>query len=276
MRLLFFPLLWYDRGRLRALLSGRTVCITGASFGIGESLALLLADSGARLILIARTADKLEQVQQQVRQRGGQAEIFPCDLSDSVAVQRLLQQLSELPCGVDILVSNAGRSIRRSYFESVDRFHDFTRTASLNYLTPVQLVLGLTPQLLAVRGQVINISAINVLLIPPPKWSAYQASKVAFDHWFRSVGPELNSRGVTTTSIYLPLVRTRMIQPTAHYDRYPAMQPEQVARLICRAILSRRRSYKPWWMPVAEVTCLVMRLPIEILMTLFLRWERRG
>ena len=276
MRLLFFPLLWYDRRRLRAVLAGRTVCITGASFGIGESVALLLADAGARLVLIARTADKLEKVQQQVRERGGQAEIFACDLTDPAAVQQLLQQLSELPGGIDILISNAGKSIRRSLFDSVDRFHDFTRTAALNYLAPVQLVLGLTPLLLSSGGQVINVSAINVLLIPPPKWSAYQASKAAFDHWFRSIGPELNSGGVATTSIYLPLVRTRMIEPTAHYRRYPAMQPEQVACVICRAIVSRRRSYKPWWMPVAEVTCLLLRWPIEILMTWILRRGRGG
>ena len=276
MRLLFFPLLWYDRRRLRAVLAGRTVCITGASFGIGESVALLLADAGARLVLIARTADKLEKVQQQVRERGGQAEIFACDLTDPAAVQQLLQQLSELPGGIDILISNAGKSIRRSLFDSVDRFHDFTRTAALNYLAPVQLVLGLTPLLLSSGGHVINVSAINVLLIPPPKWSAYQASKAAFDHWFRSIGPELNSRGVATTSIYLPLVRTRMIEPTAHYRRYPAMQPEQVACVICRAIVSRRRSYKPWWMPVAEVTCLLLRWPIEILMTWILRRGRGG
>ena len=276
MRLLFFPLLWYDRRRLRAVLAGRTVCITGASFGIGESVALLLADAGARLVLIARTADKLEKVQQQVRERGGQAEIFACDLTDPAAVQQQLQQLSELPGGIDILISNAGKSIRRSLFDSVDRFHDFTRTAALNYLAPVQLVLGLTPLLLSSGGQVINVSAINVLLLPPPKWSAYQASKAAFDHWFRSIGPELNSRGVATTSIYLPLVRTRMIEPTAHYRRYPAMQPEQVACVICRAIVSRRRSYKPWWMPVAEVTCLLLRWPIEILMTWILRRGRGG
>ena len=276
MRLLFFPLLWYDRRRLRAVLAGRTVCITGASFGIGESVALLLADAGARLVLIARTADKLEQVQQQVRQRGGQAEIFACDLTDPAAIQQLLQQLSELPGGIDILISNAGKSIRRSLFDSVDRFHDFTRTAALNYLAPVQLVLGMTPLLLSSGGQVINVSAINVLLIPPPKWSAYQASKAAFDQWFRSIGPELNSRGVATTSIYLPLVRTRMIEPTTHYRRYPAMQPEQVACVICRAIVSRRRSYKPWWMPVAEVICLLLRWPIEILMTWILRRRRGG
>lgn len=276
MRLLFFPLLRYDRRRLRSVLAGRTVCITGASFGIGESLALLLADAGARLVLIARTADKLEQVQQQVQQRGGQAEIFACDLTDSAAVQQLLQQLSELPGGIDILISNAGKSIRRSLFDSVDRFHDFTRTAALNYLAPVQLVLGLTPLLLSSGGQVINVSTINVLLIPPPKWSAYQASKAAFDQWFRSIGPELNSRGVATTSIYLPLVRTRMIEPTVHYRRHPAMQPEQVACVICRAIVSRRRSYKPWWMPVAEVICLLLRWPIEILMTWILRRRRGG
>jgi NAD(P)-dependent dehydrogenase (short-subunit alcohol dehydrogenase family) len=77
---------------------------------------------------------------------------------------------------------------------------------------------------------VINVSAVNVLLVPAPKWAAYQASKTAFDQWFRSVGPELNARGVSTTSIYLPLVRTRMMEPTKEYKNMPAMQPEQVGK----------------------------------------------
>jgi short-subunit dehydrogenase len=276
MKLLFFPILWFSRSKLQRRLAGKTVLITGASFGIGECLALALADTKAHLLLVARTADKLLEMKKQVEARGGTADVFPCDLTNPAAVDALLQQLLLRPNGIDVVVSNAGKSIRRSIFDSLDRFHDFTRTINLNYLGPVQLILTLIPTLVARKGHVINISSAAAVLVPPPKWAAYQASKAAFDQWFRSVGPELNARGVATTSIYLPLVRTRMIEPTKEYRRVPAMQPEQVAHLICRAINSRRRSYGPWWLRTAEVASVLLRWPWEVLMTWHLRRQLRG
>jgi short-subunit dehydrogenase len=147
---------------------------------------------------------------------------------------------------------------------------------NLNYFGPVQLLLALIPTLVVRRGHVINISAVNVLLASPPKWAAYQASKTAFDQWFRCVGPELNARGVGTTSIYIPLVRTRMIEPTQEYRNVPAMLPEQVARLICRAINSRRRTYGPWWLIAAQLASVLLRWPWEVLMTRRLRRQLQG
>lgn len=267
MKLLFFPFLWYSRAKLRKRLAGKTVLITGASYGIGECLAERLADTGARLLLVARTAEKLIEVKNRVEARGGRADIFPCDLTNVAEVQALLEHLHQLPDGIDVLVSNAGKSIRRSIFDSLDRFHDFTRTMNLNYFGPVQLLLGLIPTLVARRGHVINVSAVNVLLAPAPKWAAYQASKTAFDQWFRSVGPELSACGVGTTSIYLPLVRTRMIEPTEAYRNMPAMRPEQAADLICKALLSRRRTYAPWWLVVGQLASVLFRWPWEVIAT---------
>jgi short-subunit dehydrogenase len=276
MRLFFFPILWFSRSKLRRRLAGKTVLITGASFGIGESLAEALAETNAHLLLVARTAEKLLEVKKKVETRGGRADVFPCDLANASAVQALLEQLLRLPDGIDLVVSNAGKSIRRSLFDSLDRFHDFTRTMNLNYFGPVQLLLALIPTLVARRGQVINISTGNAVVLPAPRWAAYQASKAAFDQWFRSVGPELNARGVATTSIYLPLVRTRMSEPTRHLRYLPAMQPEQVARLICRAINSRRRWYKPWWLWPAELGSVLFRWPWEVLTTWYLRRQLGG
>lgn len=264
MKLLFFPIMWFSRPRLRRRLAGKTVLITGASYGIGECLAERLAETGARLLLVARTAEKLDEVRRRVVARGGRAEVFPCDLTDAAAVEALLR---ELPGEIDVVVSNAGKSIRRSIFDSLDRAHDFSRTMSLNYHGPVRLLLALIPGLVARRGHAINISAVNVLLAPPPRWAAYQASKTAFDQWFRCVGPELNARGVGTTSIYLPLVRTRMIAPTKEYERMPALRPEEAADLICRAITTRRRSYAPWWMLPAQLASVLLRWPWEALNT---------
>jgi short-subunit dehydrogenase len=276
MRLLFFPFLWFSRAKLRRRLAGKTVLITGASFGIGESLAECLADTNAHLLLVARTADKLLEVKKKVEARGGRADVFPCDLSNADAVQDLLKQLLQLPNGIDVVISNAGKSIRRSIFDSLDRLHDFSRTMNLNYFGPVQLLLALIPVLVARRGHVINVSTANAVLLPPPKWAAYQASKTAFDQWFRCVGPELNARGVATTSIYLPLVRTRMIEPTKGFEKLPAMRPEQVARLICRAINSRRRSYGPWWLWIAALGSVLFRWPCEVLTTWYLRRQLPG
>ena len=276
MKLLFFPFLRFSRSKLRQRLAGKTVLITGASYGIGECLAEALAETEAHLLLVARTADKLSEVKQKVEARGGHADVFPCDLTNAAAVESLLQHLLRLPNGIDVVVSNAGKSIRRSIFDSLDRLHDFARTMNLNYFGPVQLLLALIPTLVVRQGQVINISAVNVLLAAPPRWAAYQASKTAFDQWFRCVGPELNARGAATTSIYLPLVRTRMIEPTKEYSNAPAMQPEQVASLICRAILSRRRSYGPWWLLPAQLASVLFRWPWEALMTWSMRRQPRG
>ena len=276
MKALFFPFLWFSRSKLQERLAGKTVLITGASYGIGEYLAESLAETKAHLLLVARTSGKLREVKQKVEANGGRADVFPCDLTNPAEVQTLTQQLLRLPGGIDVVVSNAGKSIRRSIFDSLDRFHDFSRTMNLNYFGPVQLLLSLIPTLVARQGQVINISAVNVLLVPAPGWAAYQASKTAFDQWFRCVGPELNARGVATTLIYLPLVRTRMIEPTREYKHLPAMRPEQVARLICRAINSRRRTYAPWWLPAAQLASVLLRWPWEILMTWRLRRQVRG
>ena len=195
MGILFFPFLGFSRSQLRKRLAGKTVLITGASYGIGECLAEVLAEANAHLLLAARTAERLEEVKRRVEGKGGRAEVLPCDLRDDAAVQGLAEKIQQLSGGVDVVVSNAGKSIRRGVFDSLHRFHDVARTIGVNYLGPVRLLLALLPGLVARRGHIINVSAVNVLLAPAPKWAAYQASKAAFDQWFRSVGPELNCAG---------------------------------------------------------------------------------
>ena len=265
---LLFPPVRCDEKTLADSLKGKTVLITGASFGIGESLTYLLAKTESHLILVARTAEKLEQIKSDIEKNGGKASIttFAIDLTKEDQIQSLLDELNKLPDGIDVFISNAGKSIRRPLFESLDRFHDFQRTMNLNYFGPVQLALGLIPTLQKNRGNVINVSAANVLLIPAPYWSAYQASKTAFDQWFRCAAPELESVGIGTTSIYLPLVRTRMIEPTAGYKNAPAMSPDHVAKIICRAIYTRRKIFKPWWLIFGQIGSVIFRRPTEIFM----------
>src|SRR5262245_15804973 len=144
-KLLFFPYLGYSRSTLRQRLAGKTVLITGASYGIGECLADALAETDAHLLLVARTAERLEEVKRRVEARGGRADGLPCDLREDAGVRDLSEQILRLAGGVDIVVSNAGKSIRRSIFDSLDRFHDVTRTMGVNYLGPVRLLLPLLP-----------------------------------------------------------------------------------------------------------------------------------
>ncbi len=271
MDLLFFPFHWVNQSKLHRCLAGKTVLITGASYGIGECLALRLAQPTTHLILVARTEEKLLAVKTQVEARGGRANMFPCDLRQPTEVKALLEQLNQLPNDIDIVVSNAGKSIRRGLFDSLDRLHDFTRTMNINYFGPVQLLLALIPTLVAQRGHIINISAINVLLLPAPQWAAYQASKTAFDQWLRCATPELNARGVKTTSIYLPLVRTRMIAPTKAYQNMPALSPDQVAQLICKAMISRPRTIAPWWLMIGQLASVLLRWPGEVLWSWYMR-----
>jgi len=274
MKLLFFPFLGYNWSKLQKQLAGKTVLITGASYGIGECLAERLAETQAHLLLVARTEERLLEVKRRVKARGGRADVYPCDLRDVDRVNALLEELNRLPDGVDVLVNNAGHSIRRSIFDSLDRLHDFTRTMDVNYVGPVQLLLSLIPGLVARQGHVISVSAVNVLLAPMPKWAAYQASKTAFDQWFRCVAPELNARGVRTTTIYLPLVRTRMIEPTQAYNKMPAMLPDQVAQLICKALLSRKSTYAPWWLGWGQLGSVLFRRPWEAMMSQRLKQKR--
>ncbi|HZF95969.1 MAG TPA: SDR family NAD(P)-dependent oxidoreductase [Allosphingosinicella sp.] len=258
---ILFPRVTLAPEALERALRGKTVLVTGASFGIGEGVARIVAAAGAKVVLVARTAEKLEEVAADIRAEGGEAVVLAADLTDAAAVEALAPRIAAL--APDIVVSNAGKSIRRPLFESLDRFHDVTRTIGVNYLGPVQLLLAAIPGLALRKGQIVNVSAANVLLLPAPYWAAYQASKTAMDQWLRAAAPELEARGVAVTSIYLPLVRTRMIAPTKIYEDVPAMAPEQAARLVARAMLRRPRRWMPWWLAPAHLASALFRRPWE-------------
>lgn len=253
---LLFPPTSLNERKLSKALTGKTVLITGASYGIGEQVAYILAKAGARLLLVARTEERLQEVKGEVERMGGNAAVFVADLTKEEQVKTLAGQLLQI--NIDVVISNAGKSIRRPIYESLDRFHDFSRLMGVNYFGPVQLLLSLIPVLEKTKGHVINISAVNVLLAPTPYWAAYQSSKTAFDQWFRCVAPELKVAGIATTSIYLPLVKTRMIAPTSAYDKMPAMSAAHAATIICNSIVSRSRKIAPWWLPPVQLFSILL------------------
>ncbi len=256
---ILFPPSYSNKKKLAVELEGKTVLITGASSGIGEHLAYMLADMNIHMILVARREEKLLAIKNDIEQKAARVSIFRADLRKAEDMEAFLTFIHQLPDGLDYIVSNAGKSIMRPINNSLDRYHDFTRTMAINYFAPVQLILSTIPILEKRKGHVINISTINVLLQPIPYWAAYQSSKSAFDIWFRSSAPELNAMGISTTSIYLPLVKTPMILPTKAYNKAPAMCPDHVARIICRSMYTKRCYYKPWWLIFGQLGSVLLR-----------------
>ncbi|REK77601.1 SDR family NAD(P)-dependent oxidoreductase [Paenibacillus paeoniae] len=257
---LLFPSSGLNEDKLIKAISGKTILVTGASSGIGEQIALLLGKYPVHLVLVARREDKLLAVKGQIESNEKtQITVVTADLRRDEDMEALLDILREERNAPDIVVSNAGLSIRRSIYDSLDRFHDYARTMSINYLAPVKLLLSVIPVLERRQGQIIHVSTINTSLIPLPHWAAYQASKAAFDTWFRSAAPELNAAGIAMTSIYLPLVRTPMIEPTAAYRTAPAMSPEHVARIIAKSMYTKGRTWRPWWLFTGQAASLMFR-----------------
>jgi NAD(P)-dependent dehydrogenase (short-subunit alcohol dehydrogenase family) len=232
------PDLFKDRS-LSGAVSGRVVMITGASSGIGKAAATKVAEAGAITLLVARTPEKLEETKAEIEGAGGTAHIHQCDLSDIEDVERMAAKVLEEHGHVDVLVNNAGRSIRRSVGLSYDRFHDFERTMQLNYFGALRLILSLLPVMRKrKRGHIINVSSIGVQT-NTPRFSAYVSSKAALDAFSRCIASEVVDDGVHITTIHMPLVRTPMIAPTKMYDAFPTSSPEEAADMICDAMISR-------------------------------------
>jgi NAD(P)-dependent dehydrogenase (short-subunit alcohol dehydrogenase family) len=262
-----------DTDKLRSTVSGKTVLVTGASYGIGEATARKMAAAGATVLVVARSAEKLEDLAAAINAGGGRAVAYPTDLTDEAAISELTKQVTEDHGPLDIVVSNAGKSLRRSLHDQYDRPHDFQRTIDINYLGPIWLLLGL---LQAMRehggGHIVNVSSVGVRVVPGPQWGAYQASKGAFDRWLRSVAPELHVDGVDVTSVYFALVRTRMIAPTPMLGRLPGMSPDEAADAIAKAVIERPRTIEPPWVWPAELASVLLAGPADRAARL---WHRR-
>jgi short-subunit dehydrogenase len=224
---------------LESSVENKIVLITGASSGIGKEVALKVGNAGGIPLLVARSRDKLEEIKDQIEDQGGHAAVHPGDLTDLDDIDRLADEVLEQHVAVDILINNAGKSIRRSVDRAYERFHDYQRTMQLNYFAPVKLILKLLPVMRERgSGHIINVSTIG-LQMNTPRFSAYVASKAALDAFSKSIGPEIIGDGVHITTVYMPLVRTPMIAPTKMYDRFPTLSPEQAADMITEAIRKR-------------------------------------
>ena len=252
-------------------LKGKRILLTGASSGIGEAGAELFAQHGATVVAVARRQDLLEAVADRITTAGGTAISMPCDLSDMDAIDALVADVEKRLGGVDILINNAARSIRRGLAESLERWHDVERTMVLNYYGPLRLIRGLAPGMLERGdGHIINVSTWGVMSEASPMFSVYNASKAALTSISRVVETEWGRKGVHSTTLYYPLVATPMIKPTKAYDGMPALTPEEAAEWMVTAARTRPVRIAPR-----------MAVALNALNTVGPRWvnalmERRG
>lgn len=232
------PDLYIDR-TLRGRVGGKVVLVTGGSAGIGKATAMRLAEAGATILIVGRDREKLEATVREAAERGLALLPYAADIADPAQCDQLIAQISADHGGVEILINNAGRSMRRGIEHSYDRLHDFERAMQVNYFGGLRLTLGFLPGMAQRRsGHVVNISSIGVLT-NAPRFSAYVASKAAMEAWTRCAASEFLDRDVHFTTINMPLVRTAMIAPTRLYDHAPTLTTEEAADLVVEAIVKR-------------------------------------
>ncbi|WP_372789022.1 SDR family NAD(P)-dependent oxidoreductase [Paraconexibacter sp.] len=232
-------------GSLEQAVRDRVIVVTGSSSGIGQEAARQIGAAGGTVVLLARSLDKLQELAVEIEQAGGTADPRRCDLSDFDALDEVAAGVLADHGKVDVLVNNAGRSIRRSVALSYDRFHDYERTMQLNYFAAVRLILRFLPGMREAHGgHIINISSAGVQT-RTPRFGAYIASKAALDTLCDALQAEVRDENVRFTTIHMPLVRTPMIAPTKMYERFPALTPEQAGALVARAVIHRPRRLGP-------------------------------
>ncbi len=232
------PALFRERS-LASSVKGLRLLITGASSGIGLETALKVGEAGGEVLLVSRTREKLDEVAGQIRERGGTAHVHPADLADPADLDRMAQEVISEHGGVDVLINNAGRSIRRAVARSYDRFHDYERTMQLNYFGALKLILAFMPGMRERKyGHIVNISSIGVQT-NTPRFSAYVASKAALDAFSRCAAPESVGDNVKFSTVYMPLVRTPMIAPTDIYKAFPTLKPDEAALMICDTLIDK-------------------------------------
>ncbi|MFE5288655.1 SDR family NAD(P)-dependent oxidoreductase [Nocardia sp. NPDC056611] len=233
--------------RLAPAVTGSVILVTGASSGVGRATALRLAANGATVLAVARRAARLEELCTETADFPGRVYAYPADLSDTDACAALIERVLADHGRVDVFVNNAGKSIRRWLSDSLDRWDNIDDTARINFLGPARLVMSLLPSMRARRqGHIVNISTAGVHG-PGVGWTAYIASKSAFNSWMRGAAPELRADGIDVTTVHLQLVRSEMLGPFRIYRYAPSMSTEEAASLVCRAIVDRPLAIRPWW-----------------------------
>jgi NAD(P)-dependent dehydrogenase (short-subunit alcohol dehydrogenase family) len=215
---------------------GKLALVTGASRGIGAATAEALAAAGAHVILTARTAQSLEQVEERIHAAGGTATIAPMDLTDSDNIKKLAQAAAERWGSLDILILNAAMLGSLSPVEHLDP-KELDRVFKLNVFANQAMIAAFDPLLRrSDKAEVIGITS-SVGEEPRAFWGGYGASKAAFDTMLGAYADETAHAGKLRVQIVDPgATRTRMRQLA-----FPGEEPEslKVPDVVASAILER-------------------------------------
>ncbi|NNG98838.1 SDR family NAD(P)-dependent oxidoreductase [Gordonia araii NBRC 100433] len=258
----------YRAERIRDAVNGKVVVITGASFGQGEATARLLAAHGATVVIAARTRERLDEIAAEIVAAGGRAHPYVVDMGDTAAVDRFAAALLDDFDRIDILIHNAGKSLRRSVFRSAQRPQDMDAMVGVNFLGPMRLTLALLPRLREQGGaHIVNVATAGLLMPNAPRWGFYIACKDGFDKWIRSVAMESRKYGITVTSLYAGHIKSRMVA-TGWVAAMPGHTPAQAARTVAYAITHRPRAMRPRGLGLLNVASTVFEAPLEAALAL--------
>jgi len=217
-------------------LSGKLALVTGASRGIGAATAEALAAEGAHVILVARTASALEEVEDRIHQAGGTATIAPLDLTEGESIGKLAVAIGERWDKLDILLLNAAMLGSLTPVQDIDP-KEFSRLLSINLLANQALIAAFDPLLKrADRADVVALTS-SVGREPRAFWGAYGSSKAALETLIEAYADETEYTGKLKVHIVDPgATRTRM-----RANAFPGEEPESVKppEVVARAILDR-------------------------------------
>lgn len=229
---------------LRVAVAGKRVLVTGGSAGVGRAVALACGRAGAEVIVLARRQELLDEVVAEIIAVGGRAAGYSVDLADEDATTAIAREILARHGGVDVLVNNAGRSIRRLMVDTADRLHDYDRVMTLNFFGMLWITMPIVDHMRRRGGcHVVNVSSVATQVMAQTRFTAYAASKNAMDGFARAAAPETRRDGVTWTTVQLPLVRTAMIAPSKQLSAIPALSPEAGADMVLDGIVR-----KPTWL----------------------------
>lgn len=219
-------------------LSQKSVLLTGAGSGIGRATAVEFARKGARLTLVGRRQEPLEETARLVSEAGGEAQVLSGDVTDPEVRQRAVEAALERFGGLDILVNSAG-AVRAGRLESVD-VEEIQTQIEANLTAPILLTRTALPALRdSGDAAIVNVSS-RFGLVGMPFYSAYAASKAGIAHFGEALRRELYGEGVHVMTVYpgateTPMMETNKAGPDLGFD-YES--PDDVAAAIVAGVES--------------------------------------
>lgn len=233
---------------MSGVFAGRTALVTGASRGIGAATAVALAKEGAHVVLVARTAAGLEEVEDRIHSAGGSATIAPLDLADGDSIGRLAGAIGSRWDALDILVLNAATLGTLTPVAAIDG-KEFNRVLTLNVLAQQAMLAGFDPLLRASdAGRIVGITT-SVAAAPRAYWGAYGASKAAFETLLLSYADEVANISPLKVAIVDPGATATQMRARAYpgEDAATIQSPDEAAAKLVQFLAgewptaSRRR-----------------------------------